>query len=172
MASITTSGMTLDVQSLATQLVAADRATEDARLQRQEQTLTVQMSGLGTLKGALSTFQTALEPLKKMSAFQVRSTTVSNEETFTATATEKAAPGTYDIEVVALAKANQISSAAYAGNDTNIGTGTLTIGQGSSSFDVAIDSTHNTLAGIRDAINSNVNNTGVQATLIHEANGT
>ena len=46
MASITTAGMNLDVQGLAKQLVAADRAAQDARLSRQEQSLTVQMSGL------------------------------------------------------------------------------------------------------------------------------
>jgi flagellar hook-associated protein 2 len=172
MASIQTSGLNLDVQSLAQQLVAADRANDDARLSRQEQSLTVQMSGLGTLKGALSTFQSALSSLKTVSAFNVRSASVADDDYFTATAAANSAPGNYDIEVIDLAKAHQLASGAFAAADTVVGTGTLTIGQGSNSFDVTIDSTNNTLAGIRDAINKNANNTGVQATLIHEQNGT
>jgi flagellar hook-associated protein 2 len=172
MASIQSSGLNLDVQSLATQLVAADRAPMDARLSRQEQTLSVQMSGLGSLKGALSAFQGALSPLKTVSAFTVRSASVADDDFYTATAQSTAAPASYDIEVVALAKAHQLSSGAFATADTAVGTGTLTIGQGSTSFSVTLDSTNNTLAGIRDAINKASDNTGVQATLIHEQNGT
>jgi flagellar hook-associated protein 2 len=70
MASVTTSGLNLDVQGLAAQLVAADRATQDARNTRQETALTVQVSGLGTLKGALSSFQGALQSLKTVAAFR------------------------------------------------------------------------------------------------------
>jgi len=172
MASIQSSGLNLDVQGLAKQLVAADRAPQDARLTRQEQSLTVQMSGLGALKGALSTFQSALSSLKTVSAFNVRSANVADTDYYTATAASGAAPGSYDIEVLDLAKAHQLASGAFATADTVVGTGTLTIGQGSNSFDVTIDSTNNTLAGIRDAINKNANNTGVQATLIREQNGT
>lgn len=172
MASITTSGMNLDVQGLAQQLAAADRAPEDARLTRQEQTLTVQMSGLGTLKGALSTFQSALNSLKTVSAFNVRSASVGDDDYFTATADSSSAPGNYDIEVLDLAKAHQLASGAFAAADTVVGTGTLSISQGTNTFTVDIDSTNNTLAGIRDAINKNANNTGVQATLIREQNGT
>lgn len=172
MASIQSSGLNLDVQGLATQLVAADRAPEDARLTRQEQTLSVQMSGLGSLKGALSAFQSALQPLKTVSAFTVRTATVADTDFYTATASSTAAPGNYDVEVLDLAKAHQLASGAFATADTAVGTGTLTIGQGSASFSVTIDSTNNTLAGIRDAINKATDNTGVQATLIHEQNGT
>jgi len=172
MASIQSSGLNLDVQGLASQLVAADRANTDARLARQEQSLTVQMSGLGTLKGALSTFQSALSSLKTVSAFNVRSASVADTDYYTASADAGSAPGNYDIEVLDLAKAHQLASGAFTGADAVVGTGTLTIGQGSNSFDVTIDSTNNTLAGIRDAINKNANNTGVQATLIHEQNGT
>src|SRR3954470_24820685 len=110
MASVQSSGLNLDVQSLAAQLVAADRAPQDARLTRQERTLTVQMSGLGTLKGALSAFQDALKPLKTVSAFTVRAATVNDEDIMNVSADSTAAPGTYDVEVLALAKANQLVS--------------------------------------------------------------
>jgi flagellar hook-associated protein 2 len=173
MASVTTSGLNLDVQGLAAQLVAADRATQDARNTRQETALTVQVSGLGTLKGALSAFQGALQSLKTVAAFSPRAATVSNEDAFTATVDSTAAAGTYDIDVLALAKAHQLASSAFAGgNGTVVGSGTLTITQGTSSFNVVIDDEHKTLADIRDAINKATGNTGVQATLIHEQGGT
>jgi flagellar hook-associated protein 2 len=172
MATITSSGMNLDVQGLATQLVAADRATRDAQIARRETNLTVQVSGLASLKGALSTFQNALTSLKTVSAFSPRSVTVTDDERFTATADSTAATGSYDIEVLALAKAHQLASGTFADNNVVVGTGTLTITQGGQSFNVVIDSTNNTVAGIRDAVNKATGNTGVQATLIHEQGGT
>lgn len=173
MASVTTSGLNLDVQGLAAQLVAADRATQDARNTRQETALTVQVSGLGTLKGALSSFQGALQSLKTVAAFSPRAASSDNEDAFTATVDSTAAAGTYDIDVKELAKAHQLASAAFTGgNGTVIGTGTLTITQGTNGFTVVIDDEHKTLADVRDAINKATGNTGVQATLIHEQDGT
>src|SRR4029453_8909689 len=110
MASIQSSGINIDVQSLAAQLVAADRAPQDARITRQETALTVQVSGIGSLKGALSTFQTALQSLKTVSAFSPRAATVSDADAFTAKVDSNAAAGTYDIHVIALAKSNQLAS--------------------------------------------------------------
>jgi flagellar hook-associated protein 2 len=57
------------------------------------------------------------------------------------------------------------------GASGTVGTGTLTIGQGSGSFTVNIDSTNNTLQGIANAINSATGNTGVQATILNESAG-
>ena len=173
MASVQSSGLNIDVQGLAAQLVAADRAPQDARISRQETALTVQVSGIGSLKGALSTFQSALQSLKTVSAFSPRAASVSDEDVFTAKADSTAAAGAYDIDVVALAKAQQLASAPFlAGNGAVVGTGTLTIAQGTNNFSVVIDSSNNTVAGIRDAINKVTGNTGVQATLIHESGGT
>lgn len=173
MATVQSSGLNIDVQGLATQLVAADRASADSRITRQETALTVQVSGIGTLKGALSTFQTALQPLKSVSAFSPRAATVSNEDAFTAKVDSTAAAGSYDIEVIDLAKAHQLASGPFvAGNSAVVGTGTLTISQGSGNFSVLIDASNSTLTGIRDAINKAAGNPGVQATLIHESGGT
>ncbi len=52
-----------------------------------------------------------------------------------------------------------------------MGTGKITITYGDKSFDVDIDDTKNT-ANVRDAINKATGNTGVQATLLNEQNGT
>jgi flagellar hook-associated protein 2 len=165
-------GSGLDINSLVSQLVAADRAGPDAQISRRKTDATTQISGLAAVKSALSVFQTAISTLKGKDALNPRSTTTSDDKILTATAANGAATGSYNVEVVALAQAQQLSSIAFAGGSTSVvGTGTLTIGQGSGSFTVTVDSSNDTLAGIRDAINGAAGNTGVQATLIQETNG-
>jgi flagellar hook-associated protein 2 len=174
MASIQSQGIGsgLDVNSLVTQLVAADRAPREAQITRRETDATLQISALGTLKGALSTFKTALEGLKTIDALTPRTAASGDDKILTASATSSAATGSYEIEVVDLAKSQQLASAPYlAGATAVVGTGTLTITQGDKMFSVAIDESNNTLAGIRSAINAASGNTGVQATLINESGG-
>jgi flagellar hook-associated protein 2 len=52
-----------------------------------------------------------------------------------------------------------------------MGTGSLAISNGSNSFSVTIDSTNNTLAGIRDAINASSTNTSVRANILTDTSG-
>ena len=52
-----------------------------------------------------------------------------------------------------LATAASLSSKAFAGANTAVGTGTLTISVGGNTSAINIDSTNNTLAGIAAAIN-------------------
>jgi flagellar hook-associated protein 2 len=172
MASVQSSGVNLDVQGLVAKLVSADRAKDDARIARQETTLTVQLSGVGSLKGALSAFQSSLTALKTLGTFSPRATSTSDATYFTATASTSAAPGSYEVEVVALAKAHQLASDPIVGGATGVvGTGTLAITVGANTFNVEIDSTNNTVGGIRDAINKATGNTGVQATLVNGQTG-
>jgi flagellar hook-associated protein 2 len=174
MAGISASGVGsgLDVNGLVSQLVAAERAPLEQRIVRQELKVTTKLSALGTLKGALSRFKSALESLKTTTAFQARKATSASNDHFTVTADSTAAAGSYDVEVLALAKAHQLASAAFEGGSTAaVGHGTLTITVGDQSFDVTITEEDNTLADIRDAINASKDNTGVQATLINTTDG-
>lgn len=165
-------GSGLDINSLVEKLVAAERSAGDAQLTRRESKATLQISALGTLKGALSSFKTALEPLKSTDGLNPHVARSSDEEIITAIASDTAATGRYEIEVLDLAQAHQLASNAFIGGASSVvGTGTLTITQGGNSFDVEIDSTNNTLANIRDAINEAPGNSTVQATLINEVNG-
>jgi len=173
MATIQAGGISgLDINALVQQLVQAERASVAGRITSREMKITSQISALGTLKGALSAFRSALEPLKSESAFEPRKATVEDAEVFTASAGTAAAPGSYAIEVVQLARAHQVASDAYAdGSSSVVGTGTLTITVGSERVEITIDETNNTLDGIRDAINSAAGELGVKATLVHEQNG-
>lgn len=165
-------GSGLDINSLVTQLVAAEREPAVRRLTRQQSSVDTQISALGALKGSMSNLQTSLNSIKTVAAFQARKATSSDATVFGATATSSAASGTYSIEVTSLASAHKLSSNAFVGGATAVvGTGTLTIAVGAQSFDVAIDASKNTLAGIRDAINGAANNKGAQATIVQAVDG-
>jgi flagellar hook-associated protein 2 len=163
----------LDVQGLVSKLVAADRAKDDARISRRETALTVQLSGVSSLKGALSTFQSSLAALKTMSNFSARAASLSSPDYFTATATSSAAPGSYEVEVVALAKSHQIASDPIAGGMlTTVGTGTLTLTVNGTSHNIEITEPNNNLKSVWEQINAISAQTGVQATVINGADGT
>jgi len=166
-------GSGLDVNSLVTKLVAAERAPVDNRLTRQASDVATQVSALGTLKGALSAFQTAIGPLASGEQFAARSATSGNTDVFTASASSTAVAGNYTVEVQQLAQPEQLISTAFAGGAAVVvGTGTLTLQLGTShSFSVTLDSSHNTLADIRDAINSATDNPGISAALVYGING-
>jgi flagellar hook-associated protein 2 len=175
MAGLTSSGLGsgLDINSLVSQLVTAEKSTRQAQITRQQTGTVTSISALATLKNAMSTFNSALDPLKTIEAFSARSATSSDQEFFSASATNEAAPGVYDVQVEHLASAHQISSTAFASGQSHVvGTGTLTINVGDESFEIGIDSDHDELAQIRDAINNATDNTDlVTATIVNAADG-
>jgi flagellar hook-associated protein 2 len=164
-------GSSLDVPTLVSQLVSSERAQYQAPITARETRATVQLSAVSSLKGALSAFQTAVSGLKDASTLSPRTTSSSDEDVFTASSSGSPSTGSYDVKVIALAKAQQLASSAFSGGSTAVvGTGKLTLTYGAKSFDVDI-TTNNTLAGIRDAINKATGNTGVQATILNEQGG-
>ncbi len=165
-------GSGLDVQSLVTQLVAADRAPLEARLTRQASSIATSLSAMGSLKGAISTFQSALSPLTTVSQFQVMATSSADETVFTATTSSGAVAGNYGVEVRQLAQPEQLISTAFAGGATTpMGSGNLQVSLGSASFSVAVAADKATLADVRDGINAAANNPGVKATLVYGIHG-
>jgi flagellar hook-associated protein 2 len=163
----------LDVNSLVTQLVSSERSVYATRLAARETKATVQLSALSSLKGALSSLKTTVDTVKTASSLSPRTTTSSNVDAVTATASGDAATGSYSLEIIDLAQAHQLASEAFSGGSTaEVGTGKLTITYGTTSFEVDIGDDNNTLAGIRNAINKATGNTGVQATLLNEEDGT
>jgi flagellar hook-associated protein 2 len=174
MPTITSSGAGsgLNVASLVSQLVAAERSTFDTRYTKIDVKLTTEFSALSQLKGSMAAFQTALAGLKDAAAFNQRKTAVASEEYFTATATSAASAGSYGVEVQQLAKAAQLGSSAFVGGpESVVGAGTLNLAMGSRSFDVTLVDSNTTLAGLRDAINAASTNVGVRATIIRDQAG-
>jgi len=163
-------GSGIDINSLVQQLVEADGANKSNRINLKEAELQADISAFGSLKGALSIFQKAVQDLQDPADFQNRSATSSNAEVFTASADETADFSQYGIEVVQLAQANKlITQAGFADTDA-VGSGTLTLAQGSDSFSISVSAT-DTLTDIRDAINAATDNTGVGAAVINVDDG-
>lgn len=175
MASITSSGIGsgLDVATLVAQLVAAERSPAQARITQAQTKINVQLSALGTFKGALSDVRTKLDALGTGGALGALKATASDPDVFGASATSAAAAGSYEIEVLALARAHKVVSGAYAGgSSTVLGSGDVQISVGGESFTITLADGENTLADLRSKINAASDNTGVSATLINGDDGT
>jgi flagellar hook-associated protein 2 len=171
-------GSGLDIQTLVSQLVSAEGAPAQNRLSRKSQDVGTQISALGSLKGALSSFQSALAPLKDAKVFNAIKATSGDATIFTANADSTAASGSYDVLVQQLASADKLLSKAYiapsgstSASAAVVGTGSLGITLGSTTISLNIDGTNNTLAGIRDTINNASNNPGVQASIVYGQDG-
>lgn len=173
MASISSLGIGsgLDVAGIVTQLVSAERAPTQTRLDQREAQALSKLSALGAVKGAVGAFQSTLEPLLNLGTFQGRTARSENDEIFTASADSSAVPGRYGIEVVSLASSHKIRSVAYPAPDTVVGSGTLTLTSGAETFTVDIASPNDTLVEVAGAINDSEFNTSVLATIVNGVDG-
>ncbi|GAA4082624.1 flagellar filament capping protein FliD [Zhongshania borealis] len=173
MATVTASGIGsgLDINSIVSQLVSAERAPQATRLDSKEALIQARLSAFGSLKSSLTTFQNSLSSLKSADTFSKRSATSSDTAAFTATTTSAAAAGTYTVKVEQLAAKETIASKAYADNDAVVGSGVLNFSQNGETFSVAIADGEDSLTAIRDAVNSAEDNTGVTASIVTDQDG-
>lgn len=173
MASIVSTGIGsgLDIAGIVQQLVAAEGQPVESRIGQQEARAQAKLSAFGSLKSALSDFRDKLDVMQSLDKFLSRTASSGNEDYFTVSAGTSALPASYSLEVVQVAQSQKLTSGAFADADTVVGTGTLTVGVGTSTMDLTIDATNNTLAGIRDAINASTENPGVAATIVNADSG-
>jgi flagellar hook-associated protein 2 len=185
MASISSPGIGsgLDVNSIVSQLMAVEQQPITA-LQKQQTTYQSQISAYGQVKSALATFQTAVKALSDPAKFKVYTGAVSDSTVLSVTAGASASPASFQIETTQLAQQHKISSGTPYGSTSNvIGSGSLTIQFGTydgtagtftqngskPSTTITIDSSNNTLSGVRDAINAA--NAGISASIINDGTG-
>ncbi len=143
----------------------------ETRISQQEARAQAKLSAYGSLKSALADLRDKLEVMKNLDEFLARKAVSGNEDAFTVSAGTSALPASYALEVVQLAQAQKLTSGAFTDQDTVVGTGTLTLTIGTATADITIDTTNNTLAGIRDAINAASDNPGVAATIVNADSG-
>lgn len=172
-------GSGLNVESIVTSLMNVERKPLNA-VATEKTAYQSQISAYGTLKSALSAFQTAVSALSTVSKFNAQTVSSSNTSVFTATSNGTASLGDYAITVNQLAKAQKLSSGGFTNTTDTVGTGSLTIGFGTytaigntftpstakSDVIITINSSNNTLAGVRDAINAA--NSSVSATIVND----
>ncbi len=141
--------------------------TPATALQSQEQPIQTQISALGSVQSALSSLQSALGGLADVQSLAQFSATTSSSATVSATVTNDASPGTYDLSNIQLAQAQSLISSGFAGASSSLGAGSIAIQVGSGSVvTVNIASGQDNLTGIASAINQA--NAGVQATIVYD----
>lgn len=157
----------LDVNSIISKLMELEKIPL-TKLATKETSYQAKLTAYGSVKGALSSLQTASNTLATTDAFTNKSASTSDITVLAASASSTAAAGSYNLSVTQLAKAHTVrSSTNYAATTDTFNTGTLAIKVGAgSTVNVVIDGTNNTLAGIRQAINEA--NTDVTATIIFD----
>jgi flagellar hook-associated protein 2 len=164
-------GSGLDINSLVSQLVAAERAAPNARLNRNEARANTQLNALKSFQTAANALQTAAEALKTAAGKTVFKAQLATDAPFRATVGSEAQPGRYEVEVMNLARTDKLATAQMA-PDAALGGGTLSIAVGDRLIEVEIGAQASTLADIRDAINAAAANEGVRATLVNGNGGT
>lgn len=173
MAQITSSGIGsgLDISGLVQQLVAAERQPLETRLNRKAAETQTELSALGSLKSAVESFTNSLSRLEEPGLYTGRTVSGEDSDVFTVTVEDDAVPGRYDVEVETLATRHKIASSAYTDSDTSVGTGQLSFSNSNDSFSIDVESGADSLADIRDAINSAEDNFGVTASIIQASDG-
>jgi flagellar hook-associated protein 2 len=177
-------GSGMDVKTIVSQLMATEQGPMNKLIQNEAKDQ-AKISAFGTLKGALSTLQTAASTLNMSSTFAAVTPVVADNSYFTAALNGTAVPGSYNIEVKSLANAQKLVSGAFTDTGTVVGDGTLKISlgkydttttpagfnqkTGTGTISINVDATNHTLGGIRDAINAA--NAGVSASIINDGTG-
>jgi flagellar hook-associated protein 2 len=156
----------IDVNSIVSQLMTIERQPI-AALDRKTTALQTKVSAYGALKGALSVFQGAMTAMQSPTKFTSNTVSSSDFTIAFASATATAAVGTYELNVTKLATAQVKQSAGVTSDTAASSTGTIGIQVGSGAItNVTIDSSNNTLQGVRDAINGA--GAGVQASIVND----
>ena len=164
------SGLALD--DLVTQLIDAERAPKEERLNEREETLDATISAIGSLKSKVDEFQDSVEELKNDYNLNAREPSIDHPtepeegETgpFTMEASTSAIEGDYEIAVAQLASGTEYRTAdsafssttdtLYTGADTTV---TFNFATSSDSFSVGV-TTNMTLQEYVNAINSSEDN--------------
>jgi flagellar hook-associated protein 2 len=167
-------GSGMDINGIVSQLVSAEGQPQLNAITRQETAAKAMVSGLGSLKSALSTFQTAVQKLNDINLFKTTKATSGNESIVKISTSAGSIAGSHVMQVTQLAKAqSSIATAEFTGVTEVVGSGTMTFSVGTKTpFSITIDAGNNTLAGIRDAINGAAGNNGVTASIINVNNAT
>ena len=164
-------GSGVDTGTLVTSLVSAQFAARTAALKTKSDTITAQISGVGTLKSTMTGFSTALANLVKGGSLQTQPAS-SNAAILSATAQSgaKLSGLSSSITVTRLATgqvARTATPVAAADRTKSLNTGALTLTIGGK--DTAIDVSDGSIDAIAAGINAS--KTGVTASVVTDANG-
>lgn len=173
MASITTSlgiGSGIDIKGTVSQLTAAEGKPQLDAIAAKTSVSQAKLSGLGTLKGALSAFQSTVKGLESDSLNESKKVSSSDEKILKVSGSQEADASAHAVKIESLAKPQRsVSNAEFKKGDV-VSEGSLVFNDkdGTPTFSVKITKGENdTLEGLRDAINKAENNKNVQASIVN-----
>lgn len=169
MAVSATTTTVLDVPTLVSQLMSLERQPI-TKLQTKVTDTESKISSFGTIKGLVSTLQSALT--KVSTSLEGYAATSSDATVFSTTASSSAVAGSYTLSITSLARAQTLVATGQLSSTSAITGGsesTLSINVGGTATDITI-SANATLNDIRSAINAA--NIGISATIINDGSGT
>lgn len=163
-------GSGLNTTQLISDLIAASEGAKLGQLNQRTQQNSTRISAMAATASALTTFTTAVKETLDGQGF-VGELVSSKQGLATATVLEGQRPEGLpaSVEIVQIAAAQREVSDIFTSASEAIGERTLTIDNGSGSFDIVIDSANDSLAGLRDAINAS--NSGVSASILTDNAG-
>lgn len=156
--------------SLVNDLVAASLQPKQDAVRERQNLNQARISALASASSALDTFSTALTEIlngRKFSGALVSTRGDLVAASFIPGQKPEGLPATVQVSQLASAQ-SVVSASSYAAN-AQVGEGTLTFTTATGSFDVTIDSTNNSLGGLRDAINAA--DGGVTASIVTDNSG-
>ncbi|GIW46237.1 MAG: flagellar hook-associated protein 2 [Deltaproteobacteria bacterium] len=164
----------IDINSIVDKLMQVERQPL-LRLQQKEVSYKAKISAYGVLLSKLGELKNTLAELKGSNLMGMKAS-VSNTDFLSAEALDSASEGTYHIQIKNVATSQSIYSVAFSSETEEVAdlstfsSQRIQIQVGSNTpITVTVDSTNNTLSGIRDAINSA--DSDVRATVINDGNG-
>lgn len=160
-------GSGIDLNSLVDGLLDAERIPQESRLDRREAEYQQKFSAFGQISSALSSFSDVLDSMKDLTAG--RTATSTNSDIIDARASESAVVGNYSITVSQLAQSHSLASGSYANSTDVVGEGTLNFTIDGTTTAITIDSSNNTLEGVRNAINDA--DIGANAIIVNDGSG-
>jgi len=114
------------------------------------------LEAVSGVKGRIETLAEAIAELDEIDEFATFAATASDEDYVTVTADSDVNPGSYDVEVLALADSEVEVSDAFADKDSTgvIAEGTLSVTYGTETYDITVDGTNNSLELIAAELDS------------------
>lgn len=144
----------LDTKSIISALVGVE-GQKVTLLQNQQSGFKDQITAYDSLLAKLNALQTALAKIADPTQFNAFAVNLSSggDSYLSATTQGTAHAGSYQVLVQSLAQSSYLRSAGFADPNASLGlSGTLTLQVGSTTTNITIDSSNDSLNGIRDAI--------------------
>lgn len=159
--SISVSGISsgLDTSNIVSELMELKRRPLEVDKAKKD-LYEVQLAELQTLNLKLLSFQNIANSFSTSDGFSTKmasfanTNALDNNTVVDVTVSSSAVAGSYSLVVNSLAKAEKEIADGFASSSSTISTGNFSIQVGSSFTNISIDSTNNTLSGLKDAINA------------------